>query len=306
MVWGIHAERGRQEEEQNNSKDEGVDNAEAESRELEVRWMASGITACSVSATVATRISEIKSRVRELVGIPLQEQRLFQERASRWGPRFALRSRKRRRALASQVGDDPRVSNLAHFHQFAATPDPIPAGKFTQLRLLSRAQLGDVFEYEWRRYGQQNGERVAVKRVRNSQIASNTGKETDERRAHLTGVNRPDAEDAKTEIGVLTYLSQQVDLSPYLLRMEGAFAEGEHTLIVMELADGGELFDVVASAATVGKRLEEGVMRRYTWQLLQAAAYLHKHYISHRDISLENVLLKAGKACLMDFGMAVS
>jgi serine/threonine protein kinase len=41
------------------------------------------------------------------------------------------------------------------------------------------------------------------------------------------------------------------------------------------------------------------------WQLLQAVSYLHRHCIGHRDVSLENVLLKDGVVRVMDFGMAV-
>merc|ERR1719281_682320 len=40
--------------------------------------------------------------------------------------------------------------------------------------------------------------------------------------------------------------------------------------------------------------------------MLQAVAYLHKHHIGHRDISLENTLLtKSGTSQVMDFGMSV-
>jgi len=39
--------------------------------------------------------------------------------------------------------------------------------------------------------------------------------------------------------------------------------------------------------------------------MTQACEYLHRHSIGHRDISLENVLLKDGDIRLMDFGMAV-
>merc|ERR1712183_664348 len=42
-----------------------------------------------------------------------------------------------------------------------------------------------------------------------------------------------------------------------------------------------------------------------TWQLLQAVVYLHRHRIGHRDISLENILIKGGIAQVMDFGLAV-
>merc|ERR1719253_130749 len=43
----------------------------------------------------------------------------------------------------------------------------------------------------------------------------------------------------------------------------------------------------------------------WTWQLLQAVNYLHRHNIGHRDISMENVLLSNGMVRLMDFGQAV-
>lgn len=108
-------------------------------------------------------------------------------------------------------------------------------------------------------------------------------------------------EDASTELGVLSYLGRQPDLPESLLRLLGVFQDGRHTLLVTELADGGELFDVVARAGPLG----EARQLQYGSQLLQAVAYLHEHRIGHRDISLENVLLKGGVAKLMDFGMAV-
>ena len=43
----------------------------------------------------------------------------------------------------------------------------------------------------------------------------------------------------------------------------------------------------------------------WSWQLLQAVAFLHKQQICHRDISLENILLSKGDIRLMDFGQAV-
>jgi serine/threonine protein kinase len=69
------------------------------------------------------------------------------------------------------------------------------------------------------------------------------------------------------------------------------------------LADGGEVFDHVQKQS--GKLFDAQQVMVWTSQLLQAANYLHEHRIGHRDISLENILLKDGKFRLMDFGQAV-
>ncbi|OLP74463.1 Serine/threonine-protein kinase PLK4, partial [Symbiodinium microadriaticum] len=39
--------------------------------------------------------------------------------------------------------------------------------------------------------------------------------------------------------------------------------------------------------------------------ILKAVEYLHEHNVGHRDISLENLLLRQGQVRLMDFGQAV-
>merc|ERR1719408_745692 len=82
--------------------------------------------------------------------------------------------------------------------------------------------------------------------------------------------------------------------------MHGVYAEQQFTWLITEFAEGGELFDVAAAGG-----LSETKIHEYMWQLLQAVDYLHKHQIGHRDISLENVLLKDGVVRLMDYGMAV-
>lgn len=45
--------------------------------------------------------------------------------------------------------------------------------------------------------------------------------------------------------------------------------------------------------------------KRYLGDILQGVAHLHRHNIGHRDLSLENVLLRKGSAVLIDFGQAV-
>jgi serine/threonine protein kinase len=82
--------------------------------------------------------------------------------------------------------------------------------------------------------------------------------------------------------------------------MFGCFSDSGHTWLVTEFADGGELFNAISSPT-----LTDDKKKRYSSELFQAVAYLHKHCIGHRDISLENILIKEDAVKLMDFGLAV-
>merc|ERR1719502_2532434 len=68
----------------------------------------------------------------------------------------------------------------------------------------------------------------------------------------------------------------------------------------MELAPGGELFSRVIDAGT----LKEDEARPYFKQLMESVAYMHSMGVVHRDLKLENVLLKDDKCKVCDFGLA--
>lgn len=72
--------------------------------------------------------------------------------------------------------------------------------------------------------------------------------------------------------------------------------------IVMELAEGGELFDFVVSSG----RLSEELSRKYFRQLVSALEYCHGNFIIHRDLKLENILMDEPKRNLklVDFGLS--
>lgn len=270
---------------------------------IEVRWMASGLLACSLSATANTMIAEAKMQVEAQAGVPVDEQRLFaggqellpSDAVARTSPSSA--SVPPLLLVRSEI--DPRATNLAHFiptEDFA----PIPKGSFNNIRKLADAIHGTVFLKTWDGNGSGKVEKVVVKTLQNERINRHRSKEASELKIHLNKGRVPDHEDSLTEIGILTLLSKLPNLPLYLLHLHGVFADERETWLVTEFCEGGELFSVVAA-----RLIPENEVRRYTWQLLQAVAFLDAHNVGHRDISLENILLKDGNIRLMDFGMAV-
>lgn len=72
--------------------------------------------------------------------------------------------------------------------------------------------------------------------------------------------------------------------------------------IVLELLEGGELFDLIDIPK---KPFPVKIARFYFRQLLEGLLYMHKKSIAHRDIKLENILLD--KECnlkIADLGFA--
>jgi len=73
--------------------------------------------------------------------------------------------------------------------------------------------------------------------------------------------------------------------------------------IVLELAQGGELFDFVANSG----RFSEKVARTYFNQFMDALKYMHTAGYAHRDLKPENIMLDADfNLKVADFGFAAS
>jgi len=71
--------------------------------------------------------------------------------------------------------------------------------------------------------------------------------------------------------------------------------------IVLELAQGGELFDFVANTG----RFQEKYCRLYFHQLIDALKYMHAGGICHRDLKPENIMLDDKfNLKVADFGFA--
>ena len=72
--------------------------------------------------------------------------------------------------------------------------------------------------------------------------------------------------------------------------------------MVMDLVEGGELFDAVAEQG----KLSENDARMYFQQLVEGISHCHLRRVYHRDIKPENLLLSQDKKTLKitDFGLS--
>jgi serine/threonine protein kinase len=122
------------------------------------------------------------------------------------------------------------------------------------------------------------GERVAIKVV---------NKELVEREETLNN-----------EIDILSKVDHE-----NIVRMHAIFDTEEHLFIVMELMEGGELYEEIIQRSVFSEKDSAVIVK----QLLEALTYLHAQGIVHRDLKLENLLLhKKGELTvkLADFGLS--
>ncbi|KAK6024611.1 kinase domain protein, partial [Ostertagia ostertagi] len=93
-----------------------------------------------------------------------------------------------------------------------------------------------------------------------------------------------------------------VSRHPNILRLKGYFHDERRVYIILECADGGELYSRLKKKG----RLEEPEAARYVRQLADALSYCHAKRVIHRDIKPENILLDGkGNVKIADFGWAV-
>ena len=102
-----------------------------------------------------------------------------------------------------------------------------------------------------------------------------------------------------TEIRVLKDLKH-----PNVIQLEDVFETADRIFIVMEVMNGGELFDYVVEKGTLSEAEAAVIVRKIT----SAVAHMHSKSIIHRDLKPENLLLTEkgpnAEVKLIDFGLA--
>eukprot|EP01035_Chromulina_nebulosa_P035816 gene35816-48155_t len=132
------------------------------------------------------------------------------------------------------------------------------------------------------------GERVALKFLKKSEILS-------------LGA----AERTNTEIQCLTALKHM-----NIIRLQQHAESLNHVVLVFELMDGGDLLKYLQKQRTgIHKKtcVPEDEARHIFYQVLSAVSYAHNQHICHRDLKLENILLKDHSTAVVkiaDFGLS--
>ncbi|CAM9242227.1 unnamed protein product [Ascophyllum nodosum] len=93
---------------------------------------------------------------------------------------------------------------------------------------------------------------------------------------------------------------------PHIVRMRQVFYSKRHIYMIMELATGGELFNLVTK--NPGDCATEPEIKRMLTNMLSAVGYMHRNGIVHRDLKLENWLMQTPGDItgikLIDFGLS--
>jgi len=88
---------------------------------------------------------------------------------------------------------------------------------------------------------------------------------------------------------------------PNILRLFAYFYDRKRVYLVLEFAQGGELYKVLKKEGS----FTEPRASKYIRQVVDALKYLHEKNIIHRDLKLENLLLHEDKIKIADFGWSV-
>ncbi|XP_063173053.1 death-associated protein kinase 2-like isoform X2 [Candoia aspera] len=109
-----------------------------------------------------------------------------------------------------------------------------------------------------------------------------------------------DREQVEREVCILQQLQH-----PNIMRLHDVFTNKAEMVLILELIQGGELFDFIAEKEV----LSEDEAIEFLQQILLGLAYMHSRHVAHFDLKPENVMLLQKdvpnpRIKIIDFGLA--
>ncbi|PWA54085.1 phosphorylase kinase, gamma catalytic subunit [Artemisia annua] len=113
-----------------------------------------------------------------------------------------------------------------------------------------------------------------------------------------------DIDDVRREVAIMQHLPSNSATSP-IVRLKEACEDENAVHLVMELCEGGELFDRIVARGHYSERGAAGVAR----SMVEVVKMCHEYGVIHRDLKPENFLFKNKKESsplkAIDFGLSI-
>nr|GEX38198.1 calcium-dependent protein kinase 8-like [Tanacetum cinerariifolium] len=110
-----------------------------------------------------------------------------------------------------------------------------------------------------------------------------------------------DIDDVRREVDIMRHLPKY----PNIVTLRDTYEDNDAVNIVMELCEGGELFDRIVARGHYTERAAAAIMRT----IVEIVKMCHKHGVMHRDLKPENFLFGNKKETAplkaIDFGLSV-
>jgi NIMA (never in mitosis gene a)-related kinase len=116
----------------------------------------------------------------------------------------------------------------------------------------------------------------------------------------VSNMDRKQKEEALNEVHVLKAMRH-----PYIVTYRESFMEKKCLCIVMDYADGGDMYTKIAKQKQVGQGFSEEVVLDWFVQMCLALKHVHDRKILHRDLKTQNIFLTSrNEIKIGDFGIA--
>mmetsp|Transcript_20087 Transcript_20087/g.46179 ORF Transcript_20087/g.46179 Transcript_20087/m.46179 type:complete len:368 (-) Transcript_20087:184-1287(-) len=116
----------------------------------------------------------------------------------------------------------------------------------------------------------------------------------------MSAMDKKQRRDAINEVRVLSCLKH-----PYIVSYRESFSENSVLAIVMDYADGGDLYQRISRTRKAGQAFGERQILRWFTEAALALKYMHDKHVLHRDLKSQNLFLTAADRLRVgDFGIS--